>query len=153
MAEFSVTGYARPDLSTVESLMQSNDYQVWINGEEQFVYKSIKRTNHGTNNINSMSFLNFGIRDATTLKVKPKKTVKSFEIRPYSANVAGVFDSKNNMISFNIDKPQKLVVVVNNSYDPVLIISADPPHTPPAPDSVEYYFGPGIRVEAALRPR
>lgn len=45
----------RLDLTDVKGLVESDDYQVWIDGKAQFVFKCLKQTNHGTNNINSMS--------------------------------------------------------------------------------------------------
>ena len=140
----SVAALAGPDLSSVEALVQSDDYQVWVDGAEQFVFKSLKNTNHGTNNINSMSFLSFTLDEAKTVKIKPGMNIKTFEIRPYVAAMIGEPNERDNSISLVIERPQKLIVTVNNSYDRVLIISAEAPSIPPSVDSVEHYFGPGI---------
>jgi hypothetical protein len=139
---FSAPIYARPDLSDVEHLSQSDNFRVWIDAEEHFVYESVKNGNHATNNINRMSFLGFDLNAAVTVKVKPKATVNSFAIRPYSANIAGTLE--NNTIMFTVDRPQKLVVVLNDSYESVLVITANPPHRPPDPEDVEHYYGPGV---------
>lgn len=54
--DVSVAGFGvQTDLSEVDHLSGSDDFQVWINGREHFVYESIKNGNHGTNNFNSIS--------------------------------------------------------------------------------------------------
>ena len=132
-----------PDLSSLPALQQSNDFQVWVNGQEQFVYESTKQGGHGTNGIDTMSFLNFDISGVTTVAVKPLgRTISSYQFRPLSAGV--VASLANNTLTFTIATPQKLVVIINGSWNPVLVISADPAETPPSPASVDHYFGPGI---------
>lgn len=131
-----------PDISAVEGLSQSDDYQVWVNGIEQFVYRSTKSGNHGTNDITSMSFLGFDLHGPATVMVKPKAKVARYDLRPYSAKVLSTL--ADNTIAFTLDQPRKLVVMVNNSYQAVLVITANPPQTPPAPQDVEHYYGPGV---------
>ena len=131
-----------PDLTGVEFLRKSDDYRVWVNGEEQFVFKSLKTGNHGSHDITSMSFLNFDLAKPAEIKVVPKAKVVTFAVRPYRANITGTLS--DNAITFRLDRPQHAVVTVNDSYNPVLVISAKPPHTPPKPADVTLFFGPGV---------
>jgi hypothetical protein len=78
----SAPARGQPDLSDVEYLSQSGEYQVWIDGQEEFVYESTKNGNHGTHNITSMSFVGFDLKGAATIEVQPKATVSRFAIRP-----------------------------------------------------------------------
>ncbi len=130
------------DLTGVEYLRQSDDYRVWVNGVEQFVYKSLKTGNHGSHDVTTMSFMSFDLAAPVEVKVLPSAKVATFAVRPFNANLAGTLE--DNAISFRLDKPQHAVVTVNESYNPVLVISAKPPHAPPKPADVTHYFGPGV---------
>lgn len=132
----------QPDLSGVEHLSRSDDYRVWISGEERFVFKSHKTGNHGSHDITSMSFLSFDLGDKVNVRVKPRKRVDSFEVRPFNAGIEATLE--DNVISFKLDRPRHVVVVVNGSYNPVLVVSAKPPQQPPPSDSVTHYFEPGV---------
>jgi hypothetical protein len=136
---FAVTA---PDLTGVEFLRQSSDYRVWINGEEQFVYQSLKTGGHGSHDITSMSFLNFDLSQPVEIKVQPKAKVATFAVRPYNARISSALAS--NTISFQLTKPQHLVMTVNDSYNSVLVISAQPPKPEPKPADVKYFYGPGV---------
>lgn len=132
---------AAPDLAGIDYLKQSDEYFVWLDGEEQFVFKSLKNGNHGTNDVNSMSFLNFDLTEPTVVKVLPSAAVKEYDVRPFSSEIQSTL--QDNMITFTLERPQYAVVVVNRRYDPVLVICANPPHSPPDPADVDLYFGPG----------
>ena len=132
---------AAPDLSAVEYLQQSDDYTVRINGLEKFVYKSVRNSRHTPNQYESISFVNFDLSETTSIEVTPKVPVSAFDIRPWSYNITG--KKSGNTIKFTLNKPMKLLMVVNSSYKNVLAICANPPHTPPAPDEVTQYYGPG----------
>lgn len=133
---------AEPALVDLEFLHRSDDYRVWINGQEQFVFKSLKTGNHGSHDIASMSFLSFDLHAPAEIKVEPRAKVASFALRPFNLSFAGTVAS--NVITFRMDRPQHVVVTVNDSYNPVLVLSAKPPHTPPKPAEVTRYFAPGL---------
>jgi hypothetical protein len=133
---------APTDLGKIEFLRSSDDYRVWINGKERFVFKSLKTGNHGSHDIKSMSFASFDLNQPVEVKVEPKTKVRSFAVRPYNAKITAQLDG--NVISFKLDQPRHVVVTVNDSYDPVLVLSAQPPHTPPKPADVQHYFAPGV---------
>ncbi len=132
----------RPDLSGLEYLSYSDDFRVWVNGREQIVWKSTKSGNHGSHNIASMSFVNFDLAAPVEIKIAPKAVVRSYALRPYSAHLQSRL--ADNTIVFSLDKPQNLILVVNDSYAPALILAANPPHRPSRPSDVNYYFGPGV---------
>jgi len=131
-----------PDLTGVEYLRASPDYRVWVNGTEQFVYQSLKTGGHGSHDIGSISFLNFDLAEPVEIKVQPRAKVATFAVRPYGLNLKG--DLADNIITFKLTKPEHVVVTINESYDPVLVVSAQPPQPPPDPESITHYFGPGV---------
>lgn len=135
-------GHAWPARSDVAYLSRSDDYRVWVNGQEQFVYESLKNGNHGTNDLKTISFVGFDLDETATVRVRPARDIRSFELRPYSAGVMATLT--DHAITFTLSNPEKLVLVLNGSYEGLLVIVANPPHTPPAPADVEYFFGPGV---------
>jgi hypothetical protein len=141
---------APPDLTGVEFLSKSEDFRVWLNGEEQFVFKSVRTGNHGSHDIASMSFLGFDLKAPVEVKIEPRAKVSSLALRPYNAGING--KQEGNAITFKLDKPQHVVLVVNESYNPVLVLSAKPPHTPPKPADVKHFFGPGVHDVGKHKP-
>lgn len=128
---------APAELSGLAFLSRSDDYQVWVNDREQFVYKSTKNGTHGTHEITTMSFVGLDLADEAEIRVASARTIRSVEIRPYSAGVTGRLE--DNQVSFVVDRPQQLVLRMNDSYEAVLVICANRPQTPPRPQDVEHY--------------
>jgi hypothetical protein len=130
------------DLSEVPYLSRSDDYRAWVDGQEKVVYESRKNGNHGSHGVATMSFVGFDLAGRADVRVRSARTVQSFEIRPYSAGVTG--RRQGDEIAFVVDRPQHLVLRINDSYDAVLVICVNRPHRPPAPADVEHYYGPGV---------
>lgn len=121
----------------------SDDYRVWIDNVEWPVYKSVKNTNHGSHDIENISYVGFDLESPVAIRIRPSRPVTSHALRPYSANIDATLEP-NNTLCFTLHEPAKLVLVLNDSYEGTLALFANPPHTPPAPESVEYYYGPGL---------
>jgi len=125
------------------ALPVSTDYRVWIDGLELPVHQCVKNTHHGSHGIERMSYVGFDLGKSVTVRIQPTHPVTSFALRPYSSPVVATL-AQDNTVCFTLREPTKLVLMLNNSYDGVLAIFANPPHTPPAPESVAYYYGPGL---------
>jgi hypothetical protein len=131
---------AGPGLS---ALPVSEDYRVWIDGLELPVHQSVKNTHHGSHGIERMSYVGFDLGKSVTVRVQAARPVTAFALRPYSSSIDGTL-APDNTICFTLREPAKLMLMLNESYDGALAIFANPPHTPPAPESVAYYYGPGL---------
>jgi len=130
-----------PDLSGVEKLEQSDDYRVWVNGQEQFVYKSTRNSGHAI--YSSMSFVNFDCSKPATVKVYPKEDLYDYAIRPHSYNISSKV-TDDGMITFSLGATRQVVLAVNGSLDHVLVVCANPIQKDPGPGNVTHYYGPGV---------
>lgn len=129
-------------LSGLKHLKRSEDFLVTVNGRELFVYQTFKNSNHGTYDVQTMSFAGFDLDKAVRVEVSVKRSATRFEIRPYSAGIEA--RREGNVISFALNKTQHVLLTFNDAYDGALLLSANPPESPPAPTTVQHYFAPGV---------
>ncbi len=73
----------------------------------------------------SCSYSCFSFYGKIAVKVKSQEIIKSFKILPSSKNIQVVIEG--NQLSFNLDKPEKLALVINNDYLNPLFLFADAP--------------------------
>jgi len=147
LAAPALTEVTGPDLSELKYLKKSDDYRVWIGGQEKFTYESLNnKRDHADHE--SVSFVNFDTNNETTVKVYPNETIYSYEVRPRTAKFTSSITA-DGMITFKMKPMQKAVVVINDSYNHPLVICANPEEKVPAPNEVTYYYGPGVHYVGA----
>ncbi|MEK3885146.1 sugar-binding protein [Paenibacillus sp. PL2-23] len=133
-----------PDLSSLQYLKMSDDYRVFINGEEKFVYKSLNNAG-GNARYNSMSFINFDTSGPAEVKIYPKAPVFEYQLRPYSYDIDSELTS-DGMITFMLEPTKQVVLTLGENYDKALVICANPVEQAPQPSAVAQYYGPGVHV-------
>ncbi len=143
------------DLDSLEFLEFSDKYEVRVNNETVPVYRSRSNAHkiapgwkfgpHKTNGIEKMSFVGFDLPPETnedglsiTITLLDDSNFYNYEIRPWSSAVNTVVSSKT--IEFEINKPLKLLITTNDEFEDVLVLTANPYHTPPAPSPNIIYF-------------
>jgi hypothetical protein len=114
---------------------ESEDFQVWANGQEVFTGMAGGQW-HGY-----YSFSNFDFTGSVTLRVKSLKAIKWLDILPSALNI----DYKSiddYTFEFMLEKPEKITILVNNDRNNALHILTNYPETnKPDPDdeNVVYY--------------
>lgn len=90
--------------------------------EEQSVFMT-ESTNDKTNDCKS-SWVNVPINGKTTIRVKLTDEVKEVVIKPKQKNVS--YKTETNAVIIDVDKPQKLALVINGDESHPLYIFVDP---------------------------
>ena len=73
----------------------------------------------------SCSYTCFSFYGNVDIEVKSPEKINSFKILPSSKHIKGKVEG--NRLSFNLDKPEKLAIVINNDYLNPLFLFADAP--------------------------
>lgn len=154
------TGTALSSQSKDEPL--SPDYEVWINGIKATVYVARvqdppwdqTQLDHG----GTYSFTSFDLSKSAEIKIQSKivgngyrKNFNNVVLRPDNVKVKN-FTNENNELTFNIDKPLKLIIEPDGKNGPLLIF-ANPvdDYVPDKSNKNLIYFGPGIhKPDSAL---
>lgn len=119
--------YPAPDRAS-----PSPEYQVWINGQEAFVYRAPKG-----------DFVHFSFNGKAAIEISSQTTVKEVNVRPlHSGKKAKI---KNNKISFTVDRPGNFSVELNNTTSLPLFIFVSPPEkeVPAKGQAGVHYFEAG----------
>jgi hypothetical protein len=117
---------------TPEGAPQAADFQVKVDGEEQFVHDSA-----------IAAFCTFSFRDKVHVSVTPQKAFARVDLRPRSRNVG--FTVEDGTIRFDLDRPCQLSIELDGDIKRPLFLFANPPEKKaPRPDHERvHYFGPG----------
>lgn len=118
----------------------SEDFRVWIDGREAFVYSSPVPA----------AYCSFDIHGPVNVTIKANRDIKWVDIRPLSSRINPVF--KDSTITFRCEKPLQLSIELNGSLRTPLFLFANPPEErkPPETDSTVIYFGAGKVHHAGL---
>lgn len=116
-----------------EGVASSKSYQVFINGEESFVYDSPVPA----------SFCNFDMNAPIDIMIKANRDIKWVDVRPLSYNIKPVF--KDSTIRLHLDKPMHISIEINGSIKNPLFIFANPFETniPSKTDKNVLFFAAG----------
>ncbi len=125
----------------------SEDWQVWIGEKELPVWEALKNTNHGTHDITRMSFVGFDLDKPLVVRIRAKKP-GAVEVRPYAENIPT--EKRGEELFLTLKKPTKLILTRGTGYEGTLILTANPPHLPPKPESVTRYFASGVHEVGEL---
>lgn len=90
------------------------------------------------------------VKEQTRIKIEFNELISTYRIRPDSKDIKGVITG--NTLNFEIDKPQMLVVEINDA--PLLLLSLLPVEDdlPKPDDSNVMYFGAGIHEPGLITP-
>ncbi len=126
----------------------ATDREVWVNNTKLFVYDTEVNTNrtyskNPTLETTPATYFDFG-GGPVTIKIRaPKIKINSVTIRPLSLGIKPII--KTDTIVFQLNKPAKLTIEINNSIHRALHLFANPleinPPSPKSPDVI--YFPPG----------
>ena len=138
----------------------SPDYRVYINGEELPVYTSrissypFNRTWPGyqrpIEQSELVSFVNLVTDEQVTIEVEPLKKVNAQRVmlKPYAKEI--VVDEKEGRYVFTLKENGGYVFELDD-YHGLLYIFNNKPVLCESPESVSYYFGPGVYFVGNLR--
>ncbi|NJN26174.1 MAG: hypothetical protein HC819_09450 [Cyclobacteriaceae bacterium] len=86
----------------------------------------------------------------STIRINFKEQISSYSIKPKSKAIAGWLE--HNTLTFEIDKPQMLLVEINHEK-PLLLALLPLEHHQPDPESADVmWFGPGIHEPGPIYP-
>lgn len=144
-----------PNFKYVEPL--SDDYKVFVNGEEVPVYTCrISKwpfnrvwTDHQRpfDQSEQASYVNLVSDEALTVEVIANRPHEKVLIKPYSKEIA--HEEKDGKITFTL-KENGQFVLETDSYHHCLYIFNSKPIAAPAPAEVTHYFGPGIHMPGKI---
>ena len=134
----------------------SSDFSVSLNGKEIPCY-TCRISKHPFNRpwpghqreleqTELASFVNIVADEEVSLSVKINKKYEKIMIRPFSKNVE--FKDENGTVTFNLNEGQ-YVFATDNLHSP-LFIFVTKPIICENPDSVTYYFGPGVHFPGKI---
>lgn len=141
--------YAQADLSSIKNFSYSNKYSVTVNSVKRLVYENTESlqkrgwTEEQSNGIKKMSFVNFDLPQSGSAQVEIEMTddFVTYDFRPVAGAAKLNISREGKKLRFDVDKPQQLVLRIDNSWDNVLCVFVNPYHQKPNPASVTYYFG------------
>ena len=85
---------------------------------------------------------------------KGPTAITACAVLPSSAAIACAIAADNRSVSFTVDRPRQLCLIVNHDMDTPLCVFADPPEvdppTGPDPATGLVYFGPGVHRVGAV---
>ncbi|MDZ7317210.1 MAG: glycosyl hydrolase family 28 protein [candidate division KSB1 bacterium] len=112
---------------------KSADFQLWVNGQEVFVYKSP-----------ASAFAYFSFSDSVLIEIKPRWAVRAVDIRPKSSGVRP--EVSGNLIRFSLKEPKNLSIEINGQPSWALFLFANPLEINPPVEGQKgvKYFGPGF---------
>lgn len=127
-----------------EDAPEAVSYQVWLDGEEYYVYPVPVTTQRpsGIGQLFPAEIVSFGIDGPVQVEIRPLFAASSVKIRPESAGITPTFE--NNRIKFTIDKPVMLSVEMDGDITKPLLIFANEPEDEseipdPEDEGVIYY--------------
>jgi hypothetical protein len=123
-------------------------YNVKVNGRNLDIYDA------RIDDPDNCAYTGFDFEEYVEVVITIPEGFSSFKIRPQSAGVKARVQG-NNTIAFELTKPVKLMLELNDSIDYPLFLFASPVETnPPQPDDPNVrYFGPGIHETGHIRLR
>lgn len=123
-----------------QGLTPSDDYSVFVNGKEAFVYASPVPA----------AYCSFEMQGPVNITIKAKRDIKWVDVRPLSAKVLPLF--KDSIINFRVYRPQQLSIELNGSIRRPLFIFANSPekNKPSKTDSNIIFFEAGKIHHAGL---
>ncbi len=135
----------------------SKDYEVFINGEKAPVYTCriskipFNRRWPGhqreINQTEIVSFVNIVSDEKVDVKVVIKREYEKVSLRPYSKGI--VCKETEDGISFSLEKEGQFVLGCDDLHGCLYIFNSKPVKCDD-PDSVTYYFGPGIHMPGKI---
>ena len=122
------------------ALKPSDDYKVFVNDKEAFVYASPVPA----------AYCSFEISAPVNITIKANRDIKWVDVRPLSSGIRPVF--KDSTIQFRIAKPQQLSIELNGSIKLPLFIFANAPeiNKPSKNDANVIFFETGKIHNAGL---
>jgi hypothetical protein len=122
---------------TPEGVPRAADFQVHVDGQEQFVYDS-----------EIAAFATFSLSGKVHVSVTSQKAFTRVDIRPKSRNV--VLTVEDGTIHFDLDRPCQLSIELDGDIErPLFLFANAPQKRAPKPDDKRVrYFGPGKVYEA-----
>ena len=139
------TTYSNNSYIPYTSLEKSKIYKVFVNKDSLFV---AKENCYGNKTFHTTQFSN---DDSTEIRIQINKNIEKFKIRPVHLNIKGkVF---GNELIFNINKPEKLLIEINN-YKPLCIFKTpNEKNIPKSDDPNVIYFSKGIHEAGIITPK
>lgn len=130
---------------TYNSLNESNDFKMLVNGASVFVSK---KTYFGNQEFNSAQFI---VKGKTTIEISCSENIQNFNIRPYHLKIQGKV--QGNKLSFTTTKPQMLFIEINN-FKPLCLFQTPPERAiPNKSDANVIYFAKGIHEAGIIKPK
>lgn len=146
----SVIVYPSPgDLSAVEHLQASVDYQVSVNGQPSFVYETDNYWEHPARMLpDRAAFTYFDFEGGPVqVEIDVGFEVQSVTLRPRRDGVS--FTQVGNKITFTLSEPKLLAVEINDRSRPLFLFA----EKPEAPDTTaQHYFAKGVHHLGAKYP-
>lgn len=139
----------------------SSDYELKVNDAPVFVHQARVRakilenkglwTHERECTGETASFAIFDIRDKVTVTVKPKLSFQNALVLPSRFGI--IPEKVDGVVSFTIDKPQHLTLLLDGRNDLALHLFVGTPETnvPKKGDPKVIYFGPGIHEIETLK--
>ena len=132
----------------------SEDFKVWVNGKEAQVYTCrISKMPFNTpwpgyqrpiDQTELASFVSIVSDEAVTREVEVlNREYKEFMLRPYSKNIP--VEKKDGKLVFTLERDGQHVLALDDLHKPLFIFNSRPIEAPD-PETVTYYFGPGIHA-------
>jgi hypothetical protein len=120
------------DVNGLVNMQMANDFEVKVNGHDVFVYNS-----------RTAAFAYFDFEDSVTVEVTFGGKIYSAEIRPRSRMLT--FTKSDNQLFFKLNKPENLIIEVNENIKRPLFIFAGRPESdiPDRNDKNVIWFGTG----------
>lgn len=127
------------------SLKESNDFKIQVNGNKIFV---AKQTYFGNQEFNTSQY---DVKGKTTIEIICSENIENFEIRPYHLKIKGKIEG--NKLTFTQIKPQMLFIEINN-FKPLCLFQT-PPETsiPNKNDANVIFFSKGVHEVGIIKPK
>lgn len=136
----------------------SRDYRVFVNGEEVPVYtcriskmpfnRPWPGYQRAIDQTEVASFVNIISDEAIDVKVEVKLPYERMLFKPYSKEIA--YTDEGGLVSFRLEQEGQFVLCPQDMHG-LLYIFNSKPIICDDPDSVTYYFGPGVHMPGKIR--
>jgi hypothetical protein len=125
-----------------KNLVSGSDYNVQVDDKELFLYKT-KVSYPPYRKVKTVPLGYFDFEGSVIVKIKSPVKIHSVDIRPKSLGINASFDDYS--ITFELNRPSKVSIEINNSIDNVLHLFAGPieENIPNLKDPNLIYFPPG----------
>jgi len=135
----------------------SKDFKVLVNGEEIPVYtcrisripfnRPFPGYQRPIDQTEEASFVNIVSDEEIKIEVIINGEYEKVMIRPYAKNIA--FEDNGGKVSFILKDEAQLVFATDDLHNPLYIFNSKPIECE-NPDSVAYYFGPGVHMPGKI---